>query len=177
MGPFLTKAASWWDSLGESDRRTLKLASPVILFLFIYLVLVQPVLSHYLEVKSQRQQLQDSLVWMYENAALVNRMQNACSLERPVARGNDMLSVYVQNIGRRASTEINIRVINTRELDITADGLAGARALGLAQSLICAGFEISNLRVARDSAEAAGVDMSARLSAAPFLVNSPGATQ
>lgn len=177
MGPFVTKVAGWWDSLGESDRRTLKMASPVILLLFMYLVLVQPILGHYLEVKKHRQQLQESLVWMYENAALVNRMQNTCSLERPVARGSDSLSGYVQSIGRRASAELNVRVINTHELDITARELVGSRALSLIQSFVCAGFEISDLRVARVSPEATEVEMSARLSAVAVRADSSGSVQ
>jgi hypothetical protein len=175
MGPILSKVASWWDSLADSDRRTLKLASPLILVLFLYLVLVQPILGHYLDVKKQRQKLQESLVWMYENASLVTRMQNACSRERPVVRGSDTLSAYVQNIARRASTEINVRVINTRELDVSAEGLAGARALGLVQSFVCAGFEIDNLRIVRNSPEATDVALSARLSATAAIASSAGA--
>jgi len=177
MDQLVIKITNWWESLNDSDRRILKLASPVILVLFLYLILVQPILGHYLDVKKQHQQMQENLVWLYENAALVHRMQNACSRERPQARGSDSLSAFVQDIGRRAGAEINVRVINDRELDIRANAVAGPRALGLVQSYVCAGFEVVDLRVVRATPEAAQVELSARLSATDVVVSSAGAGQ
>ena len=169
MKQLLEKIVTSWDSLSSSDRRTLKIASPLIMVLFLYLVLIQPVLGHYLDVKKQRQQLQESLVWLYENAALVSRMQNACSTERPVERGNDSLSEYTQNIGRRAGAEVNVRVINTRELDISVESIPGANALGLVQSYVCSGFEVGDLLIERLAPDAAQVEFSARLSASGVI--------
>ncbi len=174
MKQLVEKIVAGWDSLGPSDRRTLKIASPLILVLFLYLVLIQPILGHYLDVKKQRQELQENLVWLYENAALVGRMQNACSRERPVVRGNDSLSEFAQNIGRRAGAEVNIRVINTREFDISVASVPGTNALGLVQSYVCAGFEVGDLVVSRPAPDAVQVELSARLSASGVIANQAG---
>ncbi|MFX4228004.1 MAG: type II secretion system protein GspM [Porticoccaceae bacterium] len=171
MDQLVTKITAWWQSLSDSDRRILQLSSPVILILFLYLVLVQPILGHYLDVKKQHREMQESLVWLYENSALVNRMQNQCLRERPQARGNSSLSGFVQDIGRRAGAETSVRVINNRELDISINAVAGTRALELVQSYVCAGFEIAGLRVARETPEAAQVELSARLSATDAIVS------
>lgn len=174
MKQLLEKIVATWDSLGPSDRRTLKIASPMILVLFLYLVLVQPILGHYLDVKKQRQDLHESLVWLYENAGLVSRMQNACSRERPVARGNDSLSEFAQNITRRAGAEVNIRVINTREFDVNVASLPGSNALALVQSYVCAGFEVGNLAITRPAPDVAQVELNARLSASAVIVSQSG---
>lgn len=171
MEELVAKITTWWESLSDSDRKVLKLSSPVILILFFYLVLVQPVLGHFLEVKKQRQEMQESLVWLYENSALVNRMQNQCLRVLPLSRGNGSLSEFVQGIGRRAGVEARVRVINNRDLDISINAVAGARALELVQSYVCAGFEIANLRVVRATPEAAQVELSARLSATDAIVS------
>lgn len=171
MEEFVAKITAWWESLSDSDRKILQLSSPVILILFLYLVLLQPVLGHFLDVKRQHQEMQESLVWLYENSALVNRMQNQCLSERPQSRGSNSLSDFVQGIGRRASAEVSVRVINNRDLDISINSIAGARALELVQSFVCSGFEIADLRVARATPEASQVELSARLSATDAIVS------
>mgnify|MGYP003670417198 CR=1 FL=1 len=175
MKQLMEKIVAGWDSLSPSDRRTLKIASPLILVLFLYLVLIQPILGYYLDVKKQRQQLQENLVWLYENAALVSRMQNVCSRERPVVRGNDSLAEFAQNIGRRAGAEVNVRVINTREMDISVASMPGGNALGLVQSYVCAGFDVADLLVVRPASDAPQVELRVSLSASGVIANQSSA--
>lgn len=168
MNALAEKITNWWHGLGESDRRTLFIASPVILVLVLYLLVFQPIISHYLDVKSQRQGLSNSLVWLYENTALVDRMKNQCSRQRLVNRSNDDLLAYAKNIGRRSGTSPELSMSGDR-IQLSIDNASGARALAALQTYMCHGFSLSDLQLERKSADSQNVEVSVQLTAASFL--------
>ena len=163
------KIDSGWDNLAEKDRRTVVLAAPVIVLLTLYLLVFQPVQSRYNETRNYKNELSDSLIWLYENAALVGRLQNACARQRQVERGGDDLRQFASNIGRSAGVSAELRPASDGSLVTTIKGASGNRALASVQLFACNGYMVSDLELKRTDGAGTEVDLSFRLSAPPLL--------
>ena len=157
--------SDFWGNLSDKDRRILTFASPIILILVLYLLVLQPVMSRFNAVKTQHDELSESLVWLYENAALVERMSNQCSRKRLVGRGDTDLSGYVESISQRAGANVEVNLLNSRELDLQVNTVTGARAISLLQSYACHGFSLSQLDMSRQNPTANQVRIDVRLTA------------
>lgn len=161
-----------WDKLSEKDQRTLLLAAPVVLVLALYLLVFQPIQSRYQEARLYKTELSNTLVWLYENAALVDRMQNTCTRQRLIEpEGEDVLN-FAKNIGRRAGIKPDIRSANGSshsDLMVSISEAPGNRALASVQSFACHGYQVSDLRLTRLSETASDVSLSFRLSPSGFL--------
>lgn len=166
------RISSTWSGLEERDRKTLGLAAPVILLLVLYLVVFQPVHSRYSQARHDHQELSDTLLWLYDNAPLIERVQNACSRQRLVVWGDKYgkdIQSYAKDIGRRAGISPDIRAGNSNDLNVQAKNAPGNRALASIQAYACHGFVVSELQLDRPSADSTQVNLSFRLSASNLL--------
>ena len=164
----LDKIGAAWGRLSERDQKILLMAAPLVVFLLFYLVVFQPIHNRYQQTQAYKTELADTLVWLYENAALVERMQNPCVRQRLVAQDGDNISEYAKKIARRSGVQADIGG-NGSDLVVTIKKAPGNRALAAAQSFVCHGYVLTDLQLIRASETAADVDLSFRLSASSLL--------
>jgi len=163
------KMNATWMNLSEKDQKTLLIATPVVLILVLYLLVFQPIQSRYQQARAYKSELSDTLVWLYENAALVDRMQNACARQRLIDRDDEDLLDFAKNIGRRAGVKSDIRSANANDLVVNIQTAPGNRALASVQSFVCHGYVVSDLELTRASETATDVNLSFKLSPSSFL--------
>lgn len=163
------KTSLWWSTLAPRDRKTLLLAFPVILLLLLYLLVFQPIYSRYSELGNRHQELSDNLIWLYDNAALVNRMQNQCSRLRLLTQADDTDMDFVKNISRRGGATATVKLETDQSYSIAINSLAGNRAVALVQSYLCHGFSVSDVKINREMATDSNVQMSLSLVASSAL--------
>ncbi|NIB41420.1 type II secretion system protein M [Pseudomaricurvus alkylphenolicus] len=64
MSPILT----WWQQRTDSEQRTLKIASPIILSAVFYLLVFAPLYGSYASEKKRLEQLKSTYLWLAENS-------------------------------------------------------------------------------------------------------------
>lgn len=170
MNALIEKLTTAWDTLSERDQKTLLFAAPVVLVLILYLLVFQPILTRYAEARAYKEELAGSLIWLYENAALVERVQNSCARQRLVEPGNDDLVTFAKNISRRSGITVDVRPSNANDLVVNLKNAQGNRAVALIQSYACHGFVVDDLELTRRSEAASDVDVNFKLSPANILL-------
>lgn len=171
VSEMMTGITAAWENLSEKDRKTLLFAAPVILFLVLYLLVFQPVQSRYQEARVYKTELSSTLVWLYENTALVERLQNACTRQRLIEpEGEDLLG-FAKNIGRRSGVKPDIRPAShaSSDLAVTIKKAQGNRALAAVHSFGCHGYLVSDFSLARASETTTEVDLRFTLSPSSYL--------
>ena len=158
-----------WGKLSEKDQKTLLFAAPVVLILVLYLLVFQPINSSYQQARLYKTELSDTLVWLYENAPLVERMQNSCARQRLVGRDSEDLLGYAKSISRKAGIKPDIGSSGGRALVVDIKNSPGNRALASVQAFACHGYTVSDLALTRASETATEVDLSFTLSPSGFL--------
>lgn len=145
------KVADFWASRSDSERRTLKIALPIIVLMILYLLIVEPVFKAYFEKRNDYLAAQDNLTWLYEEAApLVSRSANSCLRQTALLSADGNLQNYVQNIARRASVNARAELLpDNSSLRISVTSAPGNRLLGFVQTLTCAGFVIEGLTIGK----------------------------
>lgn len=175
MNAMMEKLSSAWGNLSERDQKTIIFATPVVLLLLIYLLVFQPIHTRYTGARDHKQELSESLIWLYENAALVERVQNSCVRQRLVDRGSDDLMSFAKNIGRRSGATADVRLSGT-DFVVSLKKAQGNRAIALIQSYACHGFVVDDLKLTRGSESSAEVDLSFKLIPGGTLLSSAGAS-
>lgn len=159
MAEWKEKLSSWWESRPPQERRTLKIAMPIIALMFLYLVLVEPIMSAYFTRKNDHAQAQETLTWLYEQAPLVARMQNSCGNRVYYLQDGEEPQALAQSIARRSSINASFQP-NGESLAVTVSSAPGNRLLAYVQSLACNGFQIDGLEIQRSGPEATTVSAS-----------------
>lgn len=148
MAEWLEKISSWWGSRSRQEQRTLKIAAPIIGLMVIYLVLIEPIMGLYFERKSEYDQAQDNLAWLYEQSGLVARLQNNCGSRIFYLQSGETPQDLAQSIARRSS--INASLQTTGEtVGITVNTAPGNRMLAYIHTLVCSGFQVERLEIKR----------------------------
>lgn len=163
------KVSLWWSSLSGKDRKTLLFALPIVLILILYLLVFQPIYSRYSALEKEHRELSDTLVWLYDNAALVNRLQNQCSRLRLLDQGDDDALSFVKNISRRGGATATVKVDSDQALSVEINQLSGNRAVALVQSYLCHGFSVKDVQLNRNAETDSNVEMSLRLLASSAI--------
>jgi len=163
------KIGQWWASLSEKDRKTLLFALPVVFILVCYLLVFQPIYTRYSVLNERHEKLSETLVWLYDNAALVNRLQNQCSRTRLIDQGSDQVTDYVKNISRRGGATANVRITADQMISVDVERLAGNRAVALVQAFVCHGFSVSDVSIYREEVSNSNVSISLSLSASHLV--------
>ena len=169
MKLLLTKLHNGWANLGDRDKSVLFMATPVVLVLVFYILVFQPLVAHYHKTQLYREQLSNSLHWLYENSALIDRMQNHCVRQRLLERTNGDISVFVADISRSFRLPVQLQTADVGNVIVTANNVSGSRAMAVLQAYVCHGFGIEDIQLVRKSEGSAEVDLSVRLSPSAVL--------
>lgn len=169
MAELKEKLSVWWVSRSEQEKRTLKIALPIIALMFLYLVLIEPIMGAYFSRKTEYQQAEETLNWLYEQTPLVARMQNNCGNRILYLQNGETPETVAQNIARRSSVNARYQTVG-ETVSVVVSSAAGNRLLGYVQSLVCNGFAISDLEIRR--AESDLTTVSASLTATPIALPS-----
>ena len=89
------------------------------------------------------------MVWLYDQAPLVSRMQNTCASRVLYVQSSETSQQFIQNIARRSSLSIRAEQTGDDRLRILADDVRGDRWLAFTQTAACHGFSIENFSVTR----------------------------
>ena len=167
MAEWLEKISSWWGSRSRQEQRTLKIALPIICLMVIYLVLVEPIMGLYFSRKSEYNQAEDDLTWLYEQSSLVARMQNNCGSRIFYLQDGEAPQDLALTIARRSSINASLQTVG-EAVAITVDTVPGNRMLAYVQTLACSGFQIERLEIKRLASAPDAV--SATLNALPMAL-------
>ena len=145
----LESLRQWWSGLAAQDQRILRLAAPLVLLMLVYLLVLQPIYRDYAQSRDHHQQLSETLVWLYESAELVNRMQNACTRQRLLPHNSGDLRAYIQDVGRRFGASPQVTGDPSQGFQVSLNGGQGSRVLALFQSYGCHGFSLEQVQLDR----------------------------
>ncbi len=159
-----------WIGLAHRDRRMLGFATPIILMLALYLVLVEPIVARYSEIRAERDRLGEALVWLYEQAELVDRTQNSCRRQRLVRPGRDQdLGAFATSIAKSQGQRPTVRVLGAHSLSVNLENAPGSAVLRLLEAYACHGFTLDQLELVRATPDSPRVIVDVRLAAADFV--------
>jgi len=149
------KLGDWWAGLETKERRILQIGLPVILLLAFYLLVFNPVFSVYSERKAEYREAEKTLEWMYEQAPVIDRLQNSCGSRVVTMQGGDTPQTLLESIGSRTSVRVAIKEqASSAGMEVTVATSRGSRFLAFVQAVACNGYEITDLSVTRSAATA-----------------------
>ena len=153
---------AWFQGLAKQEQRLLLFGVPVIALLILYILLLQPLASGYLQRKTELAERRDDLVWLGEQMALLQRTNTACDPRGDIIDGA-RFAVDVPVLGQRYGLNLQVqRDGNSPAFMLTSNSALGDRALAFVQALACAGLEVQLLDLQTDEATPTYVRLSLR---------------
>ena len=148
MADWLENLSNWWHSLSARDQLILKIATPVILLVLVFVLLVEPVMKQYFARKAEYQEARETLDWLYNQAGLISRLQNDCGKGVFYMQPQDDPMYYARSLARRSS--VNAEYSDRGEsVFINIKSAVGNRTLKFIQTLACNGYEVDELKIIR----------------------------
>jgi len=89
------KAKEWFDNLQPRERRFLVAGAAVVIVMFLYLIIWDPLVSNINSLKKSNQENQKLITWMEQSAAEVQKLQAKINAGRPMNRskGQSLLGI------------------------------------------------------------------------------------
>lgn len=146
MANLLGKLSDWWLDLSGRDRLILQIAVPVIVLMILFIVVIEPVTKSYFSNRAEYREARETLDWLYDQAGLISRLQNACGQGVFYMQPQDDPLSYARSLARRSS--INAEYSDqSGNITINVSNAVGKRMLRFVQTLTCNGYEISDLKI------------------------------
>lgn len=145
MRELMQNLQAWYRSKTQQEQRILVWGVPLILLLVIYLVLIQPLASAWIERNKLVKERMDDLQWLRGQALLIERSNTSCD-PREELLTLESIEAEMQNLARRLSLSAQIRsVAGSDAWQVTLANAAGNRVLGYVRLLSCGGVRATSL--------------------------------
>ena len=148
MANWKESMSSRWDRLSARDKTILKVATPIIIFLLVFILVISPTMKRYLVQKAEYQQARETLTWLYNQAGAISRLQNSCGNRVFYMKPQEDPLSYARNLARRSSINADYSA-RGNDILVSVESAVGNRTLAFMQTLTCNGYEISDLQINR----------------------------
>lgn len=146
------KMGAWWDERSTQERLIVQIGLPLFLVILFCLLVLMPIIGTYSDQRTEYLEAQSTLEWLYDQAPVVDRLQNACGPRVYSMTGSDTPQTLLENIARRTSVKVTVaEQVNSGELQVTVPTARGNRLLTFVQVVACNGYEVSGLEITRSA--------------------------
>lgn len=137
-----TQLRNWWEGRTNQEQRLLTIGAPVIVFLVLYIAIIQPFVAGYSARAELRDGLASDIHWMLEQRDLVATTKTYCDPRLPVVT-LDALKSSVEEQARRLGLRVQVSGVSNNAVTLDASNVDANRALSLVKNLACSGLSVN----------------------------------
>lgn len=161
MAGIIEKLSNWYASLAEQEQRILLFGAPLIVFLVLYLLLIQPLGSAYFARSAELRDRQEDLLWVREQRQMLERLNTSCDL-RSVVFAQQNLQSDIEAAARRFGITPVIRT-QADSYELRIESAEGNRILNLIRVLGCGGSRVTSLELQKLGADTTELSVTIRV--------------
>jgi|GEM_PF-1728700 type II secretory pathway component PulM len=161
----LDRLGNWYNDLAEQEQRILLYGAPLIIFLVIYLILLQPLGSAYFSRQAELQERREALSWVGEQRQMLERLNTSCDLRSQIFSAESLQS-DLDAAARRFGIVPVIRAMGGQGgFQMQIDSAEGNRILNLVRVLACGGAKVTALEMQKLGAESSSLSATITIAA------------